>query len=330
MNILVTGATGAVGPYVVNAFLQAGYTVRTFSIDPPQRGLWPADVVSIVGDITDESSLKSAMQEVDAVVHMAALLHIFNPSPALQGKYDRINVGGTASVVKAAIRARVKRVILFSTIAVYGPTDGRIVTEATPPNPDTFYAQTKVAAERIVLEAKDADDRHTGTVLRLGAVYGPRIKGNYQRLLDSLARGRFVPIGKGSNRRTLIYVKDVARATVLALQHPAAAGRVFNVSDGTFHTLGNIIDVMCQALGRRSPQLSLPIGPMRFAAGLAEDLAHLVGVQSPIMRATIDKYTEDVAVDSQSIQNELGFIPEYDLLAGWKDAVQEMRRSGEL
>lgn len=324
--ILVTGATGAVGPHVVTALCGAGYKVRTFSIDAPQPGLWPVDVESIVGDITDALSLQSATQGVDAVVHMAALLHIINPLPGLQEKYERINVGGTAAVVKAAIRAGVKRVVLFSTIAVYGLTDGRIVTESTRPNPDTFYAQTKLAAERIVLMAKDADGRQIGTVLRLGAVYGPRIKGNYQRLLESLDRGRFIPIGKGTNRRTLVYVKDVARATVLALQHPAAAGKVFNVSDGEFHTLEDIIGIMCQALGRQSPQISLPVGPVRFAAGVVEDIAHLVGVRSPIMRETIDKYTEDVAVDSRSIQNELGFRPEYDLLAGWKDAVQEMRR----
>ena len=59
-------------------------------------------------------------------------------------------------------------------------------------------------------------------------------------------------------------------------------------------------------------------------------MARLVGCQPPIMRATIDKYTEDVAVDSRRIQRELGFVPKYDLSAGWKDAVQEMRRSGDL
>ncbi|MRS03373.1 NAD-dependent epimerase/dehydratase family protein [bacterium] len=324
--ILVTGATGAVGPHVVTALCDAGYPVRSFSIDSPQPGLWSVDVESIVGDITDAPSLQSAMQDVDAVVHMAALLHIINPSSALQEKYERINVGGTAAVVKAAIRADVKRVVLFSTIAVYGPTEGRTVTESTRPNPDTFYAQSKLAAERIILDARDANGRHFGTVLRLGAVYGPRIKGNYQRLLESLARGRFIPIGTGANRRTLVYVKDVARAAVLALRHPAAAGKIFNVSDGEFHTLNDIIDVMCQALGRKSPQLSLPVGPIRFAAGVIEDIAKLAGVQSPIMRETIDKYTEDVAVDSRTIQNEIGFKPEYDLLSGWKDAVQEMRR----
>lgn len=318
------------GPLVIEAFHAAGYSISTLSIDPPPVGAWLDDVETRLGDVTDVSAVQAAMQGVDSVIHLAALLHIINPPPALQEKYERINVGGTSTVVAAAIQTGVRRVVLFSTIAVYGQTDGRILTEDTPPYPDTFYARTKLAAERIVLEARNADGGQIGTVLRLGAVYGSRIKGNYQRLVQSLARGRFIPVGNGSNRRTLIYDKDVARAAVLVLEHPQAAGKIFNVSDGEFHPLNDIISTMCQALGRKPPWLSLPIGPVRFAAGIVEDMARLVGRHPPIMRSTIDKYTEDVAVDSRRIQRELGFVPKYDLSAGWKDAVQEMRRSGEL
>jgi len=75
------------------------------------------------------------------------------------------------------------------------------------------------------------------TVLRLGAVYGSRIKGNYERLTHALARHRFIPIGSGLNRRTLVYDKDVGRTDALAVSHPAAAGKIFNVSDGRFHSM---------------------------------------------------------------------------------------------
>ena len=107
--------------------------------------------------------------------------------------------------------------------------------------------------------------------MRLGAVYGPRIKGNYERLTRALARHRFIPIGNGLNRRTLIYDKDVGRAAVLAVSHPAAAGRVFNVTDGEYHTLNEIIESICAALGRTPPRLSLPVVPVRFLAGIVEE-----------------------------------------------------------
>lgn len=327
---LITGATGAIGPQVVAELCNLDYRIRTFSIDPLPVGNWPNDLETRIGDVTDPSAVLSAMESVDSVIHMASLLHIVNPPPAMHEKYEQVNVGGTANVVAAAIKAGVKRVVLFSTIAVYGPSNGQILTEESSPNPDTFYAHTKLAAEKIVLEARNTYGEPLGIVLRLGAIYGSRIKGNYERLLQSLAKRRFIPIGDGSNRRTLVYDKDVAHAVVLTLKHPAAAGKILNVSDGEFHTLNDIILTICQALGRKPPCFSLPVAPIRFAAGIVEDIGRWVGIKPPIVRATISKYTEDVAVDSRRIQQEIGFAPQYDLLTGWKDAIQEMRQFGTL
>jgi len=219
----------------------------------------------------------------------------------------------------------VGRVVLFSTIAVYGASDGCVLNEASPTQPDTFYAQTKLSAEQIVLDARGADGQALGTMLRLGAVYGSRIKGNYERLTHALARHRFVPIGSGLNRRTLVYDKDVGRAAALTVSHPAAAGRVFNVTDGGFHTLNEIIESICAALGRKQPRLSLPVGPTRTLVGLIEKGSRSIGLKSPITGAIIDKYTEDIAVDGILIQKELGFMPQYDLKTGWEETIREMR-----
>jgi len=329
-SVLITGATGAVGPYVVAALHDAGFRIRTLSMEAPPAGLWPEGIETRIGDITDPAAVQSAMQGVQSVIHMAALLHIVNPPPELQGKYERINVGGTAVVAEAARRAGIRRLVFFSTIAVYGASDGNVLTEESPTRPDSFYARTKLDAEGIVLSAKREDGIPLGTVLRLGAVYGARIKGNYQRLLHAIARSRFVPIGRGDNRRTLVYDRDVARAALLALEHPEAAGKIFNVTDGAFHTLNDIIAAICRALGKKPPGFSLPMGPVRLAAGLMEDAAGFMGVSPPVTRAAIDKYTEDIAVDGSRIQEELGFRPLYDLDAGWKATVQEMRRAGSL
>jgi nucleoside-diphosphate-sugar epimerase len=326
--ILVTGATGAIGPLVVKALHAAGYSIRTLSIDPPPAGAWPEDVETLIGDVTDMSAVQAAMQGIESVIHLAALLHIVNPPDHLLDLYRKINVGGTKNVVESAVKANVGRIMFFSTIAVYGDTDGQIVNEDTPPRPDTFYGQTKLDAEKMVLTAKDRAGKPIGTVLRLAAVYGSRIKGNYRQLLMALERGWFLPIGPGRNRRTVIYDKDVAKAAVLTLRHPAAAGRLYNVSDGQYHRLKEIITAMCRALGRIPPRFSLPAAPVRFTVGVFEDALKMIGLKPPITRATIDKYLEDVAADSQLIQKELGFTPCFGLTAGWEDTVREMRRPG--
>lgn len=108
--ILVTGPTGAVGPRVVAALFKAGYQIRTLSLGPPPAGIWSDGVETKIGDVTNPVDVQSAMQGVDAVVHLTALLHIFNPASDLRHKYEKINVGGTATVVDA-VRANVIRVV---------------------------------------------------------------------------------------------------------------------------------------------------------------------------------------------------------------------------
>ena len=111
-TILVSGATGAIGPRVVHALCVAGYLVRSFSLVTRESGMFPQAVEVLVGDVTNQVAVQSAMRGVDAVIHMAALLHIVNPPPEMREKYEGVNIGGTATVVEAAIKAGVKRVVL--------------------------------------------------------------------------------------------------------------------------------------------------------------------------------------------------------------------------
>lgn len=328
--VLVTGATGAVGPCVVQALQADGYPVRTLSLDAPEEGSSPPGVEALVGDINDPAAIRGAMDGIHGVVHLAALLHTVNPTESMHKQYEQTNIAGTAKVVDAAVAAGVRRIVFFSSITVYGNSNGQVITEDTPPRPNSLYGKTKLAAEEIILKARRGDGQALGTVLRMAAIYGARVKGNYRRLVRALASHRFVPVGKGLNRRTVVYDRDVASATVLALSSAAAAGRVYNVSDGQIHAMREIIAAVCQALGRKPPRLHLPAGPAYFILGLLEDVARFARVGSPIGRATIDKYVEDLAVDSSRIQKELGFSPRYDLYSGWRETVQEMRQRGDL
>lgn len=328
--ILLTGATGEIGPHVIAALKNLGHKIRSFSLEPPPAIRGFEDIEVMIGDITDASAVQAAMQNVDATIHMAGLRQSMNPTGELEELYKRVNVEGTATVVDAAIKANVRRLVFFSTIHVYGDTDGRTINELTPPQPDTLYGRTKLDAEQIVLSAKNSHGQSMGVVLRLAAVYGSRIKGNYKQLLMALAKNRFIPIGQGANRRTLIYAKDVANAAVLSMTHLDAAGQIFNVTDGKFHNMNEIVSTMCDALGRARPRFSLPVSPIRSIAGIAEDLAGFIGLQSPVSRFTIDKYTEDIAADGQRIQSLLGFTPQYDLMSGWQETIKEIKEMGDL
>lgn len=327
--VLVTGATGAIGPSVVRELLRCGYRVRTLALAPAEAPL-PPEVESVWGDVTDPGAAAAAVAGASAVAHLAARLHLAGPPSRDLEAYTRVNIHGTATIVRAARQAGVRRVVCASTISVYGPSGAGLVTESTPPNPDTPYAVTKLAAEDIVRDVTGVDGRPLGTVLRLGAVYGPKVKGNYRALVDALAAGRFVPVGDGRNRRTLVHDHDVARAVAHVINSPAAAGRTFNVTDGRVHTTDDIVGAICAALGRRRPRLHIPAGAA-FAAGAAVDaLAGLVGRNSNPLFERLKRYTEDVAVDGSLFETDTGFVPLFPLAEGWRQVVRELAASGEL
>jgi UDP-glucose 4-epimerase len=317
---LVTGATGAIGPGIVDA-LSNGHDIRTLSRRPPPAGLFKPAVTNVVGDISDTDAVHRAAEGVTLIVHLAALLHIVDPLATLQAAYERINVGGTAAVVAAAQSHGVGRVLVLSTIAVYGRTGGAMVDEATPPNPETMYGETKLRAERLALSARRSDGHPLATVLRSAAVYGPRVKGNYQRLVQALARRRFVPVGPGHNRRTVVFEGDLASAVAMAAADSGAAGRIYNVTDGGTHTMREMIGAICAALGRRAPSWHLPVAPVRAAVGLG-------AIVNGRARRALETYLEDVAVKGSRIEAELGFTPRVDLGQGWIRTIAAMRDEG--
>jgi len=329
-RVLVTGATGALGPRVVEALYGAGYPVRVFAQDPPQKGELPDNIDVRTGDINNFDDILQAFEGIQIIVHMAAILHIVNPSPYQILAYKTVNVEGTRNVVEAAIEAGARRLLFFSTIAVYGSSHGSLVTEETSPRPDNHYAESKLHAERIVLGARLPGERPFGTVLRLAAVYGSRVKGNYRRLVQALANKKFVPLGYGRNRRTLIYDKDVGNSLLSILKTPNSIGKLYNVTDGQTHTLSEIIRTICEALGRKPPRIHLPVGPLRVGAGIVDKVAKFLSFGTPGFINGLNKYLEDLAVDGKRIQEETGFTPKYDLISGWKETVAEMRAKGEL
>ena len=332
IRVLVTGGTGAIGPVLVRRLVEKNYQVRVLVRQPPRQGLLPPAVELAAGDITDPASLEPAMAGVDRVFHLAARLHLTDPTEQLLADYEQVNLTGTGRVVEAALKAGVGRLVYFSSIAVYGPSDGRTVfTEASLPNPQSLYAQTKYRAESMVLAARRSGPAPSlGVVLRVAAVYGAGIKGNYARLVTALQKHRFLPVGSGRNRRTLIHEQDVVEAALLAAESPQAAGQIYNVTDGQTPTFNQIITAICQAMGHNPPRWHLPEEPLRLLVNLVEQSCHRLGRTAPIGHHTLDTLLEDVAVSGDKLQEELGFYPTFDLNTGWAVTLNQLETAGQM
>lgn len=324
---LVTGATGSIGPALVRTLVAEGCHVRILTRRPAEPGTMPPGIESQRGDVTDPLAVRASMTGVRYVFHLAARLHVVAPSDAMRADYQRVNVDGSAMVAREAAHAGVRRLVFFSTVAVYGRETHGIVNEASPVAPETLYGETKLAAEAIALAAGGAAP--LAAVIRPAAVYGPRVRGSYRALLRALSRRRFLPIGPGEHVRTLVFDEDLARAAWLAAVRPDAAGRVFNVTDGETHTVREILEAMCAALGRPAPRVSLPAGPARLAARLVDRGAATFGRRTAFA-PRVETYLASSNIDSQRARRELGFEPAVGLREGWRRTVERMREAGEL
>ena len=304
-RLLVTGATGSIGPSVVAAAHRAGWRVRAMvrsaaAADPS----WPREVEVAVGDLRDPASVRDAVAGCDVVIHLAGVAH--RTGPGTDEAHRTVTHRGAVTVFEAAEAAGCRRVVLASSIAVYG-RDGTF-DERSPVRPTGAYAEAKVAAEADLRTRTTQDGAPLGAIVRLATCYGPGAAGNVTAMLDALARRRFALVGAGANRKTLLHIDDAATALLAAATAPQAAGRTYDASDGAPLPLRSIVATMCAALGRPEP-LRIPAAPVRIGAALA-------GPRSPIGAGTIDTLLADIAVPAARIRAELGFEPAVDLATG--------------
>jgi UDP-glucose 4-epimerase len=228
-----------------------------------------------------------------------------SPGAALRSEYESINVEATRRLADLA-SDRGARIVFASTINVYGATHGAAPrTESDPLNPDSIYAETKVRAEQIVRDAG-------GLVLRLAAVYGPGMKGNYPKLMRLLDRTRVLP-GDGRNRRTLVHVDDAAAAVIAALALSGAG--TYNVTDARVHTFDEIVRSMQTAIGKNPGVRYIPSKPINAILALPAAVLRVAG-KATDPRSMVNKLIEDIAISGDRFIAESSYRPRVTDLAG--------------
>jgi UDP-glucose 4-epimerase len=263
MRVVITGGCGFIGAHVTDHLIAAGHHVLV--VDKHQRWTNPA-ASYLLADVFDETALDRAFDGQDAVFHLAGVADV-NEVVADPVLAVRLNVEGTARVLDAARRHACGRVILASTVWVYGATAG--LGERTEDAPvdlrqaGHLYVSTKLAAE-MLMHSYHAMYGQEFTILRYGIPYGPRMR-------DALVVARFVqaaragqPItiaGTGEQQRSFVYVEDLAQAHVLALG-AAAANQTLALEGDTPVSVNEIAETV--------QRLVRPV-PVRYVPGRAAD-----------------------------------------------------------
>ena len=258
MRVLVTGASGFIGSHVVEELLSRGYEVRVFlrynstgyigNLSKLPPGLLQ-EVEMYWGDIRDFTSVARAVKGVEAVLHLAAQISV---PYSFQNPIDFAmnNVVGTTNVLKASLDAGVRKFIHVSTSEIFGGSDAPL-SEDSPRLPRSPYAASKVGADAMVKSFYYSYGLNTLTV-RPFNTYGPRqsLRALIPWIILQALKGDTVRLGNLKPRRDFTYVKDTARALVLALEANTEGGDEINLGVGRSYSVLEVVEVVGRVLGK--------------------------------------------------------------------------------
>lgn len=315
--VSVTGATGFLGAHIVGAFVRAGWQVRAI-VRPGRAGAAERSVDYREAPL-ERGALVPAIEDSDVVVHVAGLTR--GGAAAL----TRTNVDGTRAVVGAINECGARLVHLSSQAAIGAGTPARPAREDDPPRPVNAYGLSKLEGEAVVSQLA----RVPWVVLRPSAVYGPNDR-QWLPLVRLAARGMFPLVTRADLALTLVYVDDVARATVLAAERDDVCGQAFFVGHHEPETAGGVLAAIAQQVKRPYHPRRVPVAVVRSAARLG-DLSATLGFRPLLDSARLaELLSEGFVCAVDRAQEELGFTAEVSLSEGLARTIRWYRDTGWL
>lgn len=308
MKVAVTGATGFVGQALCSQLLAHDHAVV-----PVVRHASGLAGEVIVGNIEGVTDWQPALSGCEAVVHLAARVHVMDDTAQNPlALYRATNTDATLNLARQAAQTGVKRFIFISTIKVNGEGRDTPYRETDAPAPEDAYAISKWEAEQGLRQIAQETGLEV-VILRPPLVYGPGVKANFQRLIQIVNRGWPLPLGAIRNRRSLLYLGNFVDAIRLCVEHPSAAGQTFLLDDGKPVSTPELIRAVARALERPAHLLAVPVW-MLEAAGT------LLG-----KRAAVARLTGSLFVDGSAIRSCLGWTPPYSMEEGMAATVASFK-----
>lgn len=278
-SVLVTGASGFVGRFVCEDL-----RARGFDVEVTRRGGAVAAQDRATRrhfDLATPDALTvDELRGIDAVVHLAARVHVMDHRARSDERFRQFNVTATERLAHVAAAAGIRRFVFMSTIKVHGEaTTDSVFRSDDPPSPAGAYAVSKHLAE-LALREVAAQTGMEVIVVRPPLVYGPGVGGNFLRMMRWIDKGWPLPFASIRNQRSYVSVWNLADLVGTALVHSAAGGSNLLVSDGRPMSTAEFVRLLAAGLGRSPNLRRLPESALRYAArvlGREEDIDRLCG-----------------------------------------------------
>jgi len=302
MKVLITGGAGFIGSHIAEALLKKNYEVRildNFSTGEKEniKGI-KAEVIE--GSITDKKTVDEAMKGIDYLFHQAAQVSVADSVKNPARTWD-INIKGTKLVLNAAVKNKVKKVIIASSAAVYGDDPQLPKREEMKPQPISPYGNSKLMNEYMA-ENEHRINGLNAICLRYFNVYGPRqspkseYAGVISKFIEKMTKGERPKIyGDGEQTRDFVYVEDVVNANILAMENEKVKSGIFNIATGKETSINELVRTINEILGK-----------------------NIQPIYEPAREGDIKRSVADIT----KAKRKLGYEPKYKLKDGLKKTIE--------
>lgn len=293
-HITLIGGAGFIGTFLCDLLLEKGYNVDI--IDKQKSHFHPN--ITQLANICDKDALRKTLSpSTDLVINLAAE-HRDDVSP--RSLYYDVNVQGTQNILDVMDEKGLKSIFMFSSVAVYGLNKTN-PNESYPVDPFNDYGKTKFQAEEVLRKWKNganAADKNL-FIIRPTVVFGPKNRGNVYNLLKQIASGKFMMIGKGDNKKSMAFVKNIVGFIEYAVATDMIKGyHVFNYIDKPDLSTKDLVAVAEKATGKKLAPIHIPY-PLGYLGGLGFDLlAKITGKKLTISSVRVKKFCATTQFDS--------------------------------
>ena len=308
MNIALIGASGFVGTRLLD-LLKESTSYELKNIDIQQSHFFPA--ITTIGDVREQTQMDKELAGADCVVLLAAQ-HRDDVTPV--SLYYDTNVEGMKVTLKAMEKNGIKRLVFFSSVAVYGLNKDN-PNEEFPTDPFNHYGKSKWQAEQVVQEWYKNHQDWNINIIRPCVIFGERNRGNVYNLLKQIANRKFLMVGSGNNKKSMAYVGNVVAFVKYMIEQVSTGYNVYNYIDKPDFTMNELVSHIEKVLNKNIPSIHFPYWLGMMGGYCFDLLAKITGKKLAVSSVRVKKFCATTEFDSTKVHT-CGFKAPYTLGEG--------------
>lgn len=310
MKVTFIGGSGFVGTRLIELLKEDSTNYSKIkNIDLLQSHFHPE--ITEIGDVREQACMDEKLQDTDCVILLAAQ-HRDDVHPT--SLYYETNVGGMEKTLKAMEKNGVKRIVFYSSVAVYG-LNKKNPNEEHPADPFNHYGKSKWQAEVVLQKWYKTHPDWNINIIRPTVIFGERNRGNVYNLLKQIASGKFLMVGNGNNKKSMAYVGNIVAFTKFLMENKTTGYNVYNYIDKPDFNMNELVGHVSKVLNKHIPTTHFPYW-LGMLGGYGFDLlAKITGKKLTVSSVRVKKFCATTEFDATKVK-ETGFKAPYTLGEG--------------